>query len=220
VPCAIARAPRICAVRWRHVGCTRGTHEEPELHARDRLRFLLSACSTSGAAARGLDGSVEGGQVFDANDSEDAGDSQGAEDTGDSATGDGEAGVASCSMPIAADAGVTDLADIPALCGPSTELWQFTKPCSGSLVVTQGVGVDCNSFWLFDAATGKLQATASGCNGLAVCTGGVSGFRFPNECFDPNSGSEVSMRLCGDGGLDAGDAAADGSVAAQDAAHD
>jgi hypothetical protein len=115
--------------------------------------------------------------------------------------GDGPKGT--CPQPIAADAGVTSLDDLPvaALCAESPgRLIQWTTLCAGSIVVVQGQGVDCASYWLFDSATTKLQATAAGCNGAAVCTGGVAGFVFPTTCFNPTFSTAVVPLCPVDGG--------------------
>lgn len=112
------------------------------------------------------------------------------------------AGAAACPGPLAADAGLTSLDDLPieALCAQSSgRLIRWSTPCAGSIVVVDGSGVDCASYWLFDATTGALQATANGCNAAPRCTGGVEGFRFPAACFTDAFTTDV-VRLCPTGG--------------------
>jgi hypothetical protein len=105
---------------------------------------------------------------------------------------------ASCPGPIATDAGVTSLDDLPvqALCAESPgRLFRWTDACAGSIVVVLGEGVDCASYWLFDATTDALQATAHGCNVGPLCTGAVDGFRFPRECFSGDGPANI-VKLC------------------------
>jgi hypothetical protein len=117
---------------------------------------------------------------------------------------------AACHDPLAADGGITGLADLPvaALCADGGRVIRWDGSCQGSIVVLQGKGVDFDEFWLFDANTKALQATATGCLGSAFCTGGVPGFRFPSGCFDRTSGFPASAtQLCTaavDGAADAG----------------
>lgn len=103
---------------------------------------------------------------------------------------------AACRAPLAADAGVTGLDDLPVaqLCamhlGLGLRRWE--TPCEGSIVVVQGVGVDCANYWLFDATTKALQATAYGCVAGPRCTGGIPGFAFPTRCFDGTFSTNVT----------------------------
>jgi hypothetical protein len=109
-----------------------------------------------------------------------------------------DAAAAICAGPIAADAGVTSLDDLPiqTLCAESPgRLSRWATPCAGSIIVVEGLGVDCASYWLFDATTKALQATAHGCNVGPICTDGLEGFRFPAECFSGNFTTDV-VRLC------------------------
>jgi hypothetical protein len=115
----------------------------------------------------------------------------------DSASND--AGPAVCKDPLAADGGVTGLDDLPVakLCAMpiGLGLLRWDSPCAGSIVVVQGVGVDCANYWLFNATTKALQATAYGCVAGPRCTGGAAGFEFPSSCFDGNFPTTIT-RLC------------------------
>lgn len=128
--------------------------------------------------------------------------------TGDSRAdtmADSDANPTSCRSPIAADAGVTGLDDLPiaALCADGGRVIRWDGSCQGSIVVLQGQGVDCDEFWLFDAKTKALQATATGCLGGAFCTGGAPGFQFPSGCFNGAFGFPASATLlCTNAGAD------------------
>ena len=120
----------------------------------------------------------------------------GASDERDGGPADTVSDPAACHGLIAADAGVTGLDDLPVeqLCAMhlGIGLRRWGTPCEGSIVVLQGVGVDCANYWLFDATTKALQATASGCIAGPGCTGGVPGFVFPTGCFDGNFSTDVT----------------------------
>jgi hypothetical protein len=114
-----------------------------------------------------------------------------------------------CSQPLAGDGGVTSLDDVPAvLCvrgGSGAIRWNGT--CGGSIVIVQGEGVDCAKYWIFNATTKALQATAAQCNVSTVfCTGSIPGFTLPSACFDGTFPSGITQ-LCPsnppDGGSDA-----------------
>jgi hypothetical protein len=108
-----------------------------------------------------------------------------------------------CTAPLAADGGVSNLDKLPDLplaerCGGPLNglgnLFRYDEPCAGSIVVSQGVGADCQMFWLFDAKTKALEATASACPGAFVCTSGVPGFVLPSQCVRGNV--QTSTNLC------------------------
>ncbi len=116
--------------------------------------------------------------------------------------------IPTCTQPLP-DAGFTSLADLPlaSLCAASYngQVVEGTPPCQGSIAVFTTSGVDCGGFFLFDATTGALQAVGSGCDGFEAfsCTGGISGFVYPYQCFD-YGGWPQRTNLCPDGGADAG----------------
>jgi hypothetical protein len=128
-----------------------------------------------------------------------------------------------CEADLLPDGGVTRLDDLPVaeLCATPNglgSLWRWDSPCAGSIVVSEGIGADCDSYWLFDVTTKLLQATAYGCVSGPRCTGGVPGFSFPIRCFD-GSFATMLTRLCTanltDGavdGSDSGSAATDEST--------
>lgn len=130
-----------------------------------------------------------------------AGSSDAAEEASvvDSASNAADADPAACKDSVAADGGVTGFDDLPVakLCAMpiGLGLLRWDTPCAGSIVVVQGVGVDCANYWLFDATTKVLQATAFGCVAGPRCTGGTPGFKFPSSCFDGNFPT-TTTRLC------------------------
>jgi hypothetical protein len=118
---------------------------------------------------------------------------------------------AACHDPLAADGGVTGLDDsfIAALCANGGRVIRWDGSCQGSIVVLQGKGVDCDDFWVFDAKTNALQATATGCLGGAFCTGGAPGFQFPSGCFNnkfafPTSATLLCTSAAADGAVETG----------------
>jgi hypothetical protein len=110
------------------------------------------------------------------------------------------------SRPLAGDSGVTSLDDLTsALCvGGESGAIRWVDTCGGSIVVVQGMGIDCRTYWLFDATTKSLQATAQSGNAFSpVCTGSIPGFRLPSACFDGTPPSGVTP-LCPSGPPDGG----------------
>jgi hypothetical protein len=146
-------------------------------------------------------------QLCPANQSDGGTDATGADSKGGTSDADPRA----CTGPLAADAGVTSLDDLPiaALCMnaiPGVQRWD--DQCQGSIVVAKGHNADCVSYWLFDPTTKQLQATADGCVAGPRCTGSVPGFVFSSQCFDGNLYSPRT-ELCAashpDGSADLGD---------------
>jgi hypothetical protein len=78
------------------------------------------------------------------------------------------------------------------------------QPCLGSILVTIAQGVDCGRWWLFNATTGDLEAVGGSCAGTTDpgCTGALSGFSFPYQCFQDNGWSQW-VELCPDASADA-----------------
>src|SRR5262249_23634422 len=106
-------------------------------------------------------------------------------DGGSDASTASDAAVSAC--PPLGDAGFARLEDLPVqdICAQVPHgLGRWTTECHGSIIVVHGDETDCSSYWLFDATTHALQATGHECNCCATCTGGVSGFLFPRDCFD------------------------------------
>ncbi len=122
-----------------------------------------------------------------------------------------------CVGPLG-DAGFTSLADFPVatLCASTGGMVvEGSPPCQGSILVSvpdsPGSG-DLGEWWLFDAATGALEASGTNTNGLIACGGGATGFVYPYQCFE-YGGWPQKTSLCTDAGsADAavGDSSADG----------
>jgi hypothetical protein len=164
-----------------------------------RFLFLLTSSLVIGGC---------GGSVLDVTPLGDSGTSDGSNaalesdaavnDAGNAAA-ERDAGPLACPGPID-DAGFASLAELPisALCASgSGRLLRWTTPCDGSIAVVQPQGSDCLDVWLFDATTQTLQATASGCDLHAACTGSVAGFDFPTACFDGSISPQMT-ELCGE----------------------
>jgi len=159
----------------------------------DSRVFFLVSLSVAGVAAACV-------SAPNATRSDDGGAATG-DDAGPDASDASDAGVV-CTGPLA-DAGFSSLSDMPvaSLCAQSAEatlaaprLFE-SQPCDGFVAVFQGLGVDCSALWVFDAATGALQATGQGCDRFPACNGAASGFTFPNECIDSAAWSH-SINLC------------------------
>jgi hypothetical protein len=109
-------------------------------------------------------------------------------DSGPADGGAGPDGGLWCPGPLP-DAGFSSLADLPiaTLCGSTygypNEPTEST--CQGWTLVSISQGVDTDGWWLFEAATGDLKAVGFGGAGSTGpgCTGAVSGFSFPYQCF-------------------------------------
>jgi hypothetical protein len=129
----------------------------------------------------------------------------------DDASGGGSDGSSSCLGPLG-DAGFSTVPELPlaSLCTEYLAHSVTSQQC-GSWTIVRQVSTDCDSFWLFDTATGALQAIGAGCVGADECTGAVPGFQYPNECLPVNlSGPEQQLCTTPDAG--GPDAAADASV--------
>ena len=116
---------------------------------------------------------------------------------------------------VLVDAGFSSLTDFPvaSVCTQAYSVIESPTPCQGSVLVEAATGIDCGSFWLFDASTGALEAQGGSCNNDYSCTAAVPGFVFPSACFDPASWgwSGPIEHLCPDAGADAGADAQDSS---------
>lgn len=95
-----------------------------------------------------------------------------------------------CSGPLA-DSGFSTLAELPVaeLCTDSVKsgsglVLEGMTSCAGTIMVSEGMGTDCGSWWLFESTTGALKASGGGCNTGLTCTGAAPGFSFPNQCFN------------------------------------
>jgi hypothetical protein len=135
----------------------------------------------------------------------------------------GDAGTV-CTGPLV-DGGFSSLSNLPVagLCAGSGAagygaglVLESRSSCQGSIVVYSATGVDCGSFWLFDATTGALQAAGGECNGYDMywCDEAIPGFRFPSQCFPPSSGWASSWsELCPDAAANAGSDVSSGGEA-------
>jgi len=63
--------------------------------------------------------------------------------------------------------------------------------CQGFITVGTTGGIDCGSFWVFDAASGALVYFASGCNLQDECWSAMPGFQDPPLC-----GAGAPIDLC------------------------
>jgi hypothetical protein len=132
-------------------------------------------------------------------------------DHADAAIGaDGDSAAMTCGEMGASDGGPTlDDLQVTALdCTRGAGVFRWA-PCAGSVLVVIGVGVDCDSWTLYDGTTKAWQASGGGCNGLGRCYASVPGFVFPSACFDGTIQPVVTNLCTIDGGVGITEAGAD-----------
>ena len=149
---------------------------------------FLACSSSSGPSVFGADPAREAGVV--------------------DATEDADAMGCTLSFSTAQYGSLADIQGHPP-CAQTMGARQFPT-CQGYITVGTTGGIDCGSFWVFDAATGALVYFASGCNLQDECWSAMPGFQTPPLC--DGAPIDLCVRVPEAGAKEAGiDATADGA---------
>jgi hypothetical protein len=159
--------------------------------------LAVAACSSSGIVAAQDAATVTSGDAA----------AVASQDAATSTEGGCGTGVLDAGFSSVADLPIAKLCEDSAFGGQTPMVFEFN--CESWTVVQENRDTDCSSFWLFNTATGTLEAMAGGCITFA-CRALAPGVTFPSECIDPNGPSNGPARqLCAepptsDAGSDSG----------------
>jgi len=115
-----------------------------------------------------------------------------------------------CATPLAADAGLATLDDLPLAtwcASVPAMVREWVSPCGGYIGVSRATGIDCWDEYVFDAVSRHLVASVAGCNDIATCVAGDPSFQPP---MDPEAGgwpdsdclvARVNFDLCAEAGF-------------------